>query len=187
LYNSFETLKRDNEQLFQSKVELDEIRVKLLAFIDKLTKHFNLTLLSTSDKSTYDMSLFHIYNKIEKLLEYENNSEEMAKLVKENKKLEINFKKMKDELASKDIHLDQMHRKLVHYEESEIIKSDLTRQVEKNLLCCRQSKVKIDRLNEEIRDLKKENVQLRAQLLETTTLKVSAFILIVLMTFILIQ
>ncbi len=80
---------------------------------------------------------------------------------------------LKEQLNNKEIHIDLMRKKMVDLEEGKFGKSELKIDSESQLFNIKKLKVKIEKLNSRIDVLNAENVQLKSQLLDVSSLQVS--------------
>lgn len=80
---------------------------------------------------------------------------------------------LKEQLNNKEIHIDLMRKKMVDLEEGKFGKSELKIDSESQLFNIKKLKVKIEKLNSRIDVLNAENVQLKSQFLDVSSLQVS--------------
>lgn len=78
---------------------------------------------------------------------------------------------LKEQLNNKEIHIDLMRKKMVDLEEGKFGKSELKIDSESQLFNIKKLKVKIEKLNSRIDVLNAENVQLKSQFLDVSSLQ----------------
>lgn len=86
--------------------------------------------------------------------------------------LQRKVKSLKEQLDNKELHLDLLRKKLTALEEEKCGKTSLEKEVDDHIMMSKKLKVKVDKLTQQLCDLKAENTDLKAQLLDFNTLKV---------------
>jgi chromosome segregation ATPase len=86
--------------------------------------------------------------------------------------LQRKVKSLKEQLDNKELHLDLLRKKLNGLEEEKCGKTSLEKEVDDHIMMSKKLKVKVDKLTQQLSDLKNENTELKAQLLDTNNLKV---------------
>jgi hypothetical protein len=87
--------------------------------------------------------------------------------------LQRKVKQFKEQLDNKDLHLDLLRKKLSALEEERAGKTALEREVDDHVAMSKKFKLKVEKLTEQLNCLKCENSDLKAQLLDSNSLKVN--------------
>lgn len=90
--------------------------------------------------------------------------------------LQRKIKAMKQQLESKDLHLDLMRKKVATMEEKLHGRTDLEREKDGESMRVRKLSKELDRCRENLRLSRNEIVELKAELLECSNLKVRTFL-----------
>ena len=111
-----------------------------------------------------------------KIQQLKNISIQYAELEQEKNENTNLFNKQiisfKEQLANKDIHMELYRKKIVDLEGGTFGKSELKQNIDDHILTIKKMKIKIEKLNNKIDILNNENIKLKAQLLDITTLQV---------------
>jgi chromosome segregation ATPase len=117
-----------------------------------------------------DMNIEVIWGRIEQLVKMESDSLQDKQTNIYN--LQRKVKSLKEQLDSKELHLDLLRKKLGGLEEERNSKSSLEREVDDHVAMSKKLKVKVDKLTQQLSELKMENSDLKAHLHDAQNLKV---------------
>jgi chromosome segregation ATPase len=117
-----------------------------------------------------DMNIEVIWGRIEQLVKMETESLQDKQTNIYN--LQRKVKSLKEQLDSKELHLDLLRKKLGGLEEERHTKTSLEREVDDHVTMSKKLKVKVDKLTQQLTELKLENSDLKAHLQESQNIKV---------------
>ncbi len=117
-----------------------------------------------------DMNVDILIARAEQLIKMESDSIQDKQTNIYN--LQRKVKSLKEQLDNKELHLDLLRKKLTSLEEEKCGKTSLEKEVDDHIMMSKKLKVKVDKLTQQLCDLKAENTDLKAQLLDLNTLKV---------------
>lgn len=117
------------------------------------------------------MNVDLILARIEQLVKMESDSIQDKQTNIYN--LQRKIKLLKEQLDNKELHLDLLRKKLSALEEERSSKCALEREVDDHVMMSKKFKLKVEKLTEQLNSLKCENNELKAQLLDHNSLRVS--------------
>ena len=91
-------------------------------------------------------------------------------LSKTSSKSESKIRSLQEELASKEINLELLRKKLVELEEVKYGRSEIKKNADELLIKIKQQSIKIDNLNQQLSQLKAENILLKSNSLDVDVL-----------------
>lgn len=112
-----------------------------------------------------------LLTRAEQLMNLESNSFIEQKNATGNYQRKIQH--LKEQLENKDVHLDLLRKKLASLEEGRTCKTELEREIDNHVVLSKKMKSKVEILTQQVNDLRHENTQLKAQINDNHTLKVS--------------
>lgn len=148
---------------------LKQDKAKFLHFLERLA--IILKIENVSNDLGYELNPDVILTRAEQLMRLEKDSIVDHKSTIAN--LQRKVQQMKEQLENKDLHLDLLRKKVVSFEESRVGKTDLEREIDDHVMLSRKMKVKVDHLSQQVTELRHENTQLKAQITDVQTLKVT--------------
>ena len=148
---------------------LKQDKAKFLHFLERLA--IILKIENVSNDLGYELNPDVILTRAEQLMRLEKDSIVDHKSTIAN--LQRKMQQMKEQLENKDLHLDLLRKKVVSFEESRASKTDLEREIDDHVMLSRKMKVKVDHLSQQVTELRHENTQLKAQITDVQTLKVT--------------
>lgn len=125
---------------------------------------------NASTELGYELNPDVILSRAEQLMKVENDSiiDQKGSLYNLQRKIQ----QLKEQLENKDLHLDLLRKKVLSLEEGRTVKTDLEREIDDHVILSRKMKAKVETLTQQVNDLQKENIQLKAQITDCHTLKV---------------
>ncbi len=154
-YKSLDNEYVANEHL-RSNLKSD--RVKYFAFLERLG-----CLLKISEISAdlgLDMNIDLIVARIEQLVKSEGDS--LTDKQTSIYSLQRKVKCLKEQLDSKELHLDLLRKKLAGLEEERSAKCALEKEVDEHVAMSKKFKIKVEKLTEQLSGLRCENESLKA-------------------------
>jgi hypothetical protein len=144
-------------------------RIKYLSFLERLGKILRISEISAD--VGLDMNVDLILARAEQLVKSEGDT--IADKQTNIYNLQRKIKSLKEQLDNKELHLDLLRKKLSGLEEEKAGKCALEREVDDHVMMSKKFKVKVEKLTEQLNNLKCENNDLKAQLLDFNSLRVS--------------
>ena len=118
-----------------------------------------------------DMNVDLIMARAEQLVKMESDSIQDKQTNIYN--LQRKVKQLKEQLDNKELHLDLLRKKLSGLEEEKVGKSALEKEVDDHVLMSKKFKAKLEKLTDQLNSLKCENSELKAQLVDFSSVRVS--------------
>ena len=143
-------------------------RIRYLSFLERVGNIMKISQISAD--VGLDMNVDLIIARIEQLVKSENDSLQDKQTNIYN--LQRKVKALKEQLDNKELHLDLLRKKLAALEEERAGKCALEREVDDHVAMSKKFKLKVEKLTEQLNSLKCENSDLKAQLLDSNSLKV---------------
>ena len=150
---------------------LKQDKAKFLHFLERLGSI--LKIENTSDQLGYELNPDVLLRRAEQLMKLEKEAVGDQTATVAN--LRRRTQELKDQLENKDLHLDLLKKKVIAMEEGRTGKTDLEREIDDHVMLARKMKVKVDHLTQQVSDVRHENTQLKAQMTDVHTLKVTSF------------
>lgn len=170
LINLEERLKRAESELAAGEVLKDGLRVdkdRYLRFLERISRAMNM------DPITIDMGVDCLSDAIvaraEQMLRLENDAMVDRKTHVYN--LQRKVKAMKEQLESKDLHLDLLRKKVATLEEKLVGKSELDREKDEEYVKNRKLVKLVEKYKRELNEAMLEIRDLKAQLLESSEIR----------------
>lgn len=142
-------------------------RVKYLSFLERMGKVLKVSEISAD--VGLDMNVDLILSRAEQLVKLEADA--IADKQTNIYNLQRKIKQLKEQLDNKDLHLDLLRKKLSGMESEKQGKCALEREVDDHVMMSKKFKLKVEKLSEQLGNLKAENNDLKAQLLDMNGLK----------------
>lgn len=148
---------------------LKQDKAKFLQFLERLGSIMKIE--NVSNELGYELNPDVLLTRAEQLMKLERDSivDQKTSIYSLQRKI----KQLKEQMDNKDLHLDLLRKKIIALEEGRAAKTDLEREIDDHVMLSRKMKVKVDHLTQQVHDLKHENTQLKAQITDIQTLKVS--------------
>ncbi|RNA25983.1 coiled-coil domain-containing protein, partial [Brachionus plicatilis] len=137
-------------------------RVKYLTFLERIGNVLKISQISAD--IGLDMNIDLILARVEQLVKMENDCIQDKQTNIYN--LQRKCKTLKEQLDNKELHLDLLRKKLSALEEERANKCALEREVEDHVMMSKKFKLKVEKLTDQLNNLKRENEDLKAQLLD---------------------
>ena len=169
LENRVKTLDNNYTTTEVYRENLQQDKAKFLHFLERLGSIMKVDNVST--ELGYELNPDVLLSRAEQLMRLESNSitDQKTSIYGFQRKI----KQMKEQMENKDLHMDLLRKKVIALEEGRAGKTDLEREIDDHVLLSRKMKVKVEHLTHQVNDLKCENTQLKAQMTDVQTLKVS--------------
>lgn len=142
---------------------------KYLQFLERMGHILKVNQISAD--VGLDMNVDLLLARAEQLVKMENDTLQDRQTNIYN--LQRKCKNLKEQLDNKELHLDLLRKKLTALEEEKCGKTSLEKEVDDHVMLSKKLKVKVDKLTQQLSDLKHENTDLKAQLLDLNTFKVN--------------
>ncbi|XP_028653533.1 coiled-coil domain-containing protein 170 [Erpetoichthys calabaricus] len=139
-----------------------------LRFLDQLSEKMKLDRL-TADVG-FDMRLDAILSRTDQLVKLENNAVTDTKTLAHN--LQRKVKTQKEQLESKELHMEMLRKKIAQLEEEKKARSALAVERDEAILNVRKLQKKVERLQKELGSSRVSNTDLKAKLSDTNELKI---------------
>lgn len=140
---------------------------KYLSFLERVGNVLKISQISAD--IGLDMNIDLILARVEQLVKMENDCIQDKQTNIYN--LQRKCKTLKEQLDNKELHLDLLRKKLSALEEERANKCALEREVEDHVMMSKKFKLKVEKLNDQLSNLKRENEDLKAQLLDMNCFK----------------
>ncbi len=161
--------KLDNEycanEVLRDNLKSD--RVKYLSFLERMGCILKVSQISAD--VGLDMNVDLILARAEQLVKMETES--LTDKQTNIYNLQRKVKSMKEQLDNKELHLDLLRKKVASLEEERSSKCALEREVDDHVAMSKKFKVKVEKLTEQLNSLKSENSELKAKLLDISSVK----------------
>ncbi|GAB1599965.1 coiled-coil domain-containing protein 170-like [Argonauta hians] len=166
------------ERLHQNKEELatgdllcssyKTNKEKYMKCLQQLSELMKIDIIN--EDTGLDFTIDAIIARAEQLVKLESNAliERNTQVYGQQKKL----KSLKEQLRSKDLHLDLLRKKITSLEEALHGRSDLEKERDSETMKVRKLEKVIDKYKNQLKDALSEKTDLKARLLETSDLKV---------------
>lgn len=142
-------------------------RVRYLSFLEKMGSILKINEISAD--VGLDMNVDLLLARAEQLVKMENDNIQDKQTNIYN--LQRKIKALKEQLDSKELHLELLRKKVTTLEEEKCGKSSLEKEVDDHVMMSKKLKIKVDKMTQQLNDLKVENTELKAQLLDLNNLR----------------
>jgi hypothetical protein len=143
----------------------------LYSFVEKFASIIKVDLINSSLEETLNILIQNFEKKqIEQEKKIELNSKDQI-LIKSSSRSESKIRSLEEQLASKEINLELLRKKLVELEEVKYGRSEIKKTADELVLKIKQQSVKIDNLNQQVAQLKADNILLKSNSLDVDALK----------------
>ncbi len=143
----------------------------MYSFVEKFASIIKVDLINSSLEETLNILIQNFEKKqIEQEKKIELNSKDQI-LIKSSSRSESKIRSLEEQLASKEINLELLRKKLVELEEVKYGRSEIKKTADELVLKIKQQSVKIDNLNQQVAQLKADNILLKSNSLDVDALK----------------
>ncbi len=139
--------------------------------MEKFSNIIKVDLVDSNLEETLNTLIFNFEKKqIEQEKKIELNSIEKI-ITKASSQYESKMRTLEEQLASKEINLELLRKKVVELEEVKYGRSEIKKTADDLVIKIKQQTVKIDNLNQQIAELKADNILLKSNSLDVDVLK----------------
>jgi hypothetical protein len=139
--------------------------------VEKFSNIIKVDLVDSNLEETLNTLIFNFEKKqIEQEKKIELNSIEKI-ITKASSQYESKMRTLEEQLASKEINLELLRKKVVELEEVKYGRSEIKKTADDLVIKIKQQTVKIDNLNQQIAELKADNILLKSNSLDVDVLK----------------
>ena len=139
-----------------------------MTFLDRFIKLFDITI-----SKNFDESLTIAFGKLES---FKNSHDTLVKEIRvKTSKIEQLQQKcvnLKEQLGTKDVHLELIRKKCAELEEQRQGRSEIKIETDEHAHLNKTLEFKVTKLNEQVKCLKLQNTELKAQLLDLSSVHV---------------
>ncbi|KAM4866082.1 coiled-coil domain-containing protein 170 [Thomomys bottae] len=173
--NKLETLQSQlthlEGELVSGDVLRDNLNVekeKYLKFLDQLSQKMKLSQMVA--ELGFDMQLDVVLARAEQLARLESSAVIENKTIAHN--LQRKLKTQKERMASKELHMSLLQRKIAQLEEERRVQKALVLERDEAHLTIRKLEKKMERMQKELSTSRESNTELKAKLADTSELKI---------------
>ena len=142
---------------------------KLMTFLDRFVKLFDVCVTKN-----FDESLTIAFGKLEVFKNsYDALNKDLRVKSSKNEQFEQKVTSLKEQLANKDVHLELLRKKFAELEEKSQGRSETKVETDDHAHLNKTLEYKVSKLSEQVKCLKLQNTELKAQLLDFTSSHVS--------------
>ncbi|XP_039096906.1 coiled-coil domain-containing protein 170 [Hyaena hyaena] len=141
---------------------------KYLKFLDQLSEKMKLDQMAA--ELGFDMRLDVVLARTEQLVRLESNAVIENKTIAYN--LQRKLKTQKERLESRELHMNLLRQKIAQLEQEKQVRSALAVERDEANLTLRKLQKKMERLQKELSACRQSNTELKAQMADTSELKI---------------
>ena len=148
------------------------IVLKLMSFLDRFVKLFDITV-----SKNFDESLTIAFGKLESFKnQHDTLTKELRAKSSKNEHYEQKYIVLKEQMANKEVHMELLRKKLTDLEEMRLSRSEIKVETDEHVHLNKTLEYKVTKLSEQVKCLKAQNTELKASILDLSNTQVGSIL-----------